>query len=59
VSDEQIDEYIDNLIKGDESKAEKVRAAFKLPQSRESLREMILINKTMDLLTAMVTGQER
>lgn len=59
VSDEQIDEYIDNLIKGDESKAEKVRAAFKLPQPRESLREMILINKTMDLLTAMVTGQER
>ena len=58
VTDDQVDEHIETMIKGDESRAENIRALFKMPQPRESLREMIVINKTMDLLTKMVTGQE-
>ena len=58
VTDEQVNEYIETMISNDESKAENIRAAFSLPQPRESLRKMILINKTMDLLTKIVTGQD-
>ncbi len=58
VSDDQINEQIETMIKADESRADKVRQLFGLPQPRESLREMIVINKTMDLLTKMVTGQQ-
>ncbi len=56
VSEDELTEAIENMIKDDESKAENVRALFSLPQPRESLREMMIINKTMDLLTKIVTG---
>lgn len=55
VSEDELAEAIENMIKGDETKAENVRALFSLPQPRESLREMMIINKTMDLLTKIVT----
>ena len=55
VSEDELAEAIENMIKGDETKAENVKALFSLPQPRESLREMMIINKTMDLLTKIVT----
>jgi trigger factor len=55
VSEDELTEAIENMIKGDETKAENVRALFSLPQPRESLRDMMIINKTMDLLTKIVT----
>jgi trigger factor len=58
VTDEQVNEHIETMLKGDESRAESVRQLFSMPQPRESLREMIVINKTMDLLTKMVTGEQ-
>jgi len=59
ITDDQINEHIENMIKGDESRAENVRALFNMPQPRESLREMMVINKTVDLLTTIVTGQDK
>ena len=58
VSEDELSEAIENMIKGDETKAENVKALFSLPQPRESLREMMIINKTMDLLTKIVTEKE-
>jgi hypothetical protein len=46
------------MVKGDEAKAENVRGVFSMPEPRASLRNMLAINKTMDLLTKMVTGQD-
>ena len=57
VTDEEINEYIETVVKGDENKAKDVRALFNLPRPRESLKETLLINKTMDFLTKVVTGQ--
>jgi trigger factor len=58
VSDDELSEAIDSMVKGDEAKAENVRAVFSMPEPRASLRNMLAINKTMDLLTKMVTGQQ-
>ena len=58
VSDEELNDAIENMVKSDESKADNIRALFNLTQPRESLRDMVAINKTMDLLTKIVTGQE-
>jgi len=58
VSDDELNEAIESMIKGDETKAENVRAVFSMPEPRSSLRNMIAINKTMDLLAKIATGQE-
>jgi trigger factor len=58
VSDDELNEAIESMIKGDETKAESVRGVFSMPEPRASLRNMIAINKTMDLLTKIATGQE-
>jgi len=58
VSDDELNEAIESMVKGDEAKAENVRSVFSMPEPRASLRNMLAINKTMDLLTKMVTGQD-
>jgi trigger factor len=57
VSDDELNEAVEGMIKGDETKAENVRAVFSMPEPRASLRNMIAVNKTMDLLTKIATGQ--
>jgi trigger factor len=59
VSDDELKESIENMAKGDESKTQNVRALFDVPQARESLREMMAINKCMELLTSIVTEQSK
>jgi trigger factor len=58
VSDEEVNETVENMIKGEEGKAENVRSLFNMPEPRQSLKDMISINKAMDLLTKIATGQE-
>jgi trigger factor len=58
VDDEELNQAIDNMTKGDETKAENVRAVFNMTRPRESLRDMIVINKTMDMMIKTVTGQD-
>ncbi|MGD0856961.1 MAG: hypothetical protein ABSA18_14345 [Dehalococcoidia bacterium] len=58
ISDDELNEAIESMVKGDEAKAENVRGVFSMPEPRASLRNMLAINKTMDLLTKMVTGQD-
>ncbi len=58
VNDDELNEAVESMVKGDEAKAENVRAVFSMPEPRASLRNMLAINKTMDLLTKMVTGQD-
>lgn len=58
VSDDELNEAVESMIKGDEARADNVRAVFSMPEPRASLRNMIAINKTMELLTRIVTGQE-
>lgn len=57
-SDEEVDQSIENMIKEDPDRADNIRRLFGLPQPRESLRDMMVINKTMDYLTKLVTGKE-
>jgi trigger factor len=59
VSDEELDDAVENMAKSDETKTQNVRTLFGMPQARESLREMIAINKCMELLTSIVTGQTK
>ena len=58
VSEDELNEAIEGMTKGDETKAENVKAVFNMPEPRASLRNMIAINKTMDLLTKIATGQQ-
>ena len=51
VNEDELNHAVENMVKGDEKRADKVKALFDLPQPRESLRETMVINKTMDLLT--------
>jgi hypothetical protein len=46
------------MAKGDETRTENIKAMFNLTRPRESLRDMLTINKAMDKLIKMVTGQE-
>jgi len=58
VSDDEVNESIEKMAGEDSSKAEEVRDLFSQPRPRESLREMMVINKAMDYLTKLVTGQD-
>jgi trigger factor len=51
VNEDELNHAVENMVKGDEKRADNVKALFDLPQPRESLRETMVINKTMDLLT--------
>jgi len=57
-SDEEVEQSIENMVKEDPDRADNIRRLFTLPQPRESLRDMMVINKAMDYLTKLVTGQE-
>ncbi len=58
VSDEEVEQSIEDMVKEDPDRAENIRKLFALQQPRESLRDMKVINKAMDYLTRLVTGQE-
>jgi trigger factor len=58
VSDEELEQLIENMAKDEPDRAENIRQLFALQQPRESLRDMKVINKTMDYLTGLATGQE-
>lgn len=58
VSDEEVEQSIEDMAKEDPGRAENIRKLFSMPQPRESLRDMKVINKAMDYLTKLVTGQE-
>ncbi|MCX5997386.1 MAG: trigger factor [Chloroflexi bacterium] len=58
VSDEEVEQSIEEMVKEDPDRAENIRKLFALQQPRESLRDMKVINKAMDYLTRLVTGQE-
>lgn len=57
-SDEEVEQSIENMVKEEPGRAESIRKLFAMPQPRESLRDMMVINKAMDYLTKLVTGQE-
>jgi trigger factor len=57
-SDEEVEQSVENMVKEDPNTAGNIRQLFSMPQPRESLRDMMVINKAMDYLTKLVTGQE-
>lgn len=59
ITDADIDQHIETMVKDDEARGEYVRALFSKPLPRESLREMMVVSKTMDLLIKMATGQDK
>jgi trigger factor len=59
VSDEEVNESIEKMAGEEQGKAEEVKKLFTQPRPRESLRDMMAINKAMDFLTKLVTGQEQ
>ena len=58
VSEDELNQSIENMVKSDETKAESIKAMFNLPRPRESLRDMMIVNKTMDMLIKIVTDKE-
>jgi trigger factor len=58
VSDEEVDQSIDKMAGEDPGRKEEIKALFNQPRPHESLRDMMVINKAMDFLTKLVTGQE-
>lgn len=58
VSEDALNKAVEDMVKGDEAKAANVKAVFDMPEPRASLRNMLAINKTIDLLTKIVTGQD-
>jgi trigger factor len=59
VSDEEVNESIEKMAGEEQGRAEEVKKLFTQPRPRESLRDMMAINKAMDFLTKLVTGQEQ
>jgi len=59
VSDEEVNESIEKMAGEEPGRAEEVKKLFTQPRPRESLRDMMAINKAMDFLTKLVTGQEQ
>jgi len=58
VSDDEVNESIEKMAAEDPSRADDVKALFNQPRPHESLRDMMVINKAMDYLTKLVTGQD-
>ena len=56
-SDEEVEQSIENMVQEDPNRAENIRKLFVMPQPRESLRDMMVINKAMDFLTKLVTDK--
>jgi len=59
VSDDEVNESIERMAGQEQGREEEVKKLFNQPRPRESLRDMIAINKAMDFLTKLVTGQEQ
>jgi trigger factor len=59
VSDEEVNESIEKMAGDEQGRAEEVKKLFTQTRPRESLRDMMAINKAMDFLTKLVTGQEQ
>jgi trigger factor len=58
VNDEEVNQSIEKMAGEDPNRSEEVKALFNQPRPHESLRDMMVINKAMDFLTKLVTGQE-
>ncbi len=58
VGDEEVDQAIDKMAGEDPSRKDEIKALFNQPRPHESLRDMMVINKAMDFLTKLVTGQD-
>ena len=56
-SDEEVEQSIENMVQEDPNRAENIRKLFVMSQPRESLRDMMVINKAMDFLTKLVTDK--
>jgi len=57
ISDDEVNESVEKMAGEEPGRAEEVRALFSQPRPHESLRDMMAINKAMDFLTKLVTGQ--
>lgn len=58
VTEYEINVAVEGMVKGDETRAANAKAVFDMPEPRASLRNMLAISKTMDLLAKIVTGQD-
>jgi len=57
-SDDEVNQQIEKMAKGYDGREEQIRDLFNMSKPRESLKAMIIINKTMDLLFKIATGEE-
>lgn len=55
VSDDELNQAVENMAKGDEKRMEDIKALFNHQQAKESLRETMVISKTMDFLVKLAT----
>jgi trigger factor len=57
-SDAEIDAEIENTLKNAAERKEELRQAFNTPQSRDSLKQILLTRKTVNRLAAIAKGEE-
>jgi len=57
-TDEELNQTVEKMAKGDEKKLAELNNLLSLPQTQASLRDMIVVNKTMEFITNIVTGSE-
>ena len=56
VNDSEIDDEIERMVKDAEEEAEGMRKLFNLPQARESIKQSLVGQKTMERLVQVTTG---
>lgn len=56
VNDSEVDNEIDKMVKDAGEQAEGMRQLFNLPDTRESIRNVLVSRKTMERLVAVATG---
>jgi FKBP-type peptidyl-prolyl cis-trans isomerase (trigger factor) len=57
-SDAEIDAEIENTLKNAAERKEELRQAFNTPQSRDSLKQILLTRKTVNRLAAIAKDEE-
>ncbi|MDD5312582.1 MAG: trigger factor [Dehalococcoidia bacterium] len=57
-TDEELNQTVEKMAKGDEKKLAELNNLLSLPQTQASLRDMIVVNKTMEFITNIVTSSE-
>ena len=58
VSDSEVEDEVEKMVKEDEKEAENIRKFFSLPQTRESIKQFLTTKKTLGRLVQIASGSD-